>query len=100
MLIGFFDSHLRTVYIGRYKRYSDPMYLRIKAIPGSKKEEVKAVKPDQLEIRVREPAERNLANTRILELVARHCGVPVGKVKILSGHQSRSKLLSVDTGLA
>jgi len=76
------------------------MYIRVKAIPGSKKESLVVLKQDHLQISVKEPAERNLANMRILELVARHCGVPVGKVKILSGHQSRSKLLSVDTGLA
>jgi len=76
------------------------MYIRVKAIPGSKKESVKVLKPDHLQVSVKEPAERNLANTRIRELVAKHCGVPEAKVKMLSGHQSRSKMFSVDTGLA
>ena len=53
---------------------------------------------DHFEISVREAAERNLANGRVLELVARHFKLPVGKVRIISGHHSPSKILSVDVG--
>lgn len=72
------------------------MYIKVKATPGAKKESVLQKSTDTLEIKVREPAERNLANRRILELVARHFGVTTGKVRMVSGHHSQSKILSVD----
>lgn len=53
---------------------------------------------DHFEVSVRELAERNLANRRIIELVARRFKLPVGKVRIISGHHSPSKILSVDVG--
>ena len=72
------------------------MYIKVKAIAGAKKEVVKALSKDTLSISVREPAERNMANKRIIELTARHFSVPVGKVRIISGHHSPSKILSSD----
>lgn len=53
---------------------------------------------DHFEVSVRELAERNLANRRIIELVARHFKLPVGKVRIISGHHSPSKILNVGVG--
>ncbi len=70
------------------------MYLKVIVTPGAKRESV-AEKGDALLIAVREPAERNLANTRVRELVALHQRAPLGNVRIVSGHRSRSKMLSV-----
>ena len=64
-------------------------------VAGAKKELVTKRGPDSYDISVREPAERNLANRRVLELVARELGLSVGKVRIVSGHHSPSKILSV-----
>lgn len=72
------------------------MYIKARVAAGAKKESFVEKSPDTVHIAVREPAERNLANARVLELVAAHCGVPKGKVRIISGHQSPSKILSVD----
>jgi uncharacterized protein YggU (UPF0235/DUF167 family) len=71
-------------------------YVHVKAIAGARKESFKQLKEDHFEARVREKAERNMANNRILELVAEHFKVPVGKVRIVNGHRSPSKLLVVD----
>ena len=49
-----------------------------------------------LEISVKEPAQRNLANTRVREIVAARFKVPFSAVRILSGHRSPHKLLSID----
>ncbi len=70
------------------------MYLKVSASPRSKREEV-AEKGSTLLIKVREPAERNRANTRVREIVAERYGVPVSQVRIVNGHHSSSKLLSV-----
>ena len=72
------------------------MYVKVRAKPAAKKEELRRVDETHFEICVREPAERNLANKRIVELIAAHFAVPANKVRIINGHQSPSKMLSVD----
>lgn len=71
------------------------MYIKVRVAAGSKKELLKKVSDDGFEVSVKEPAERNLANRRVLELVARHFSVPTGKVRIISGHHSPGKILDV-----
>lgn len=61
-----------------------------------KREGFKQIKEDHFEISVREKAERNLANMRVLELVAIHFKISKNKVRIVNGHQSPSKLLLVE----
>jgi uncharacterized protein YggU (UPF0235/DUF167 family) len=73
-----------------------PMYIRVKVFAGVKKELVKEIGENRLEIHVKEPAEANLANKRVLELVAERLGVLAKKVKIISGHHHPVKLLSVE----
>lgn len=70
------------------------MYLKVLVTPGARKETVEE-KGETLVISVREPAERNLANTRVRELVALRFGTPIGSVRILTGHHSRVKMISV-----
>ena len=72
------------------------MYIKVHAIAGAKKEELIVEKPNYFKIFVREKAERNAANGRIIELIARQYGVTAKKVRIISGHHSPSKLLSID----
>lgn len=72
------------------------MYVKALVTPDSKKESLTETSKDRLAISVREPARQNLANSRVVELVARHYSVPRGSVRIISGHHSPSKLLSVD----
>ena len=70
------------------------MYLKVFVTPKARRERVEE-KGETLLIRVREPAEGNRANTRVRELVAARFKVPVGEVRIVTGHRSRGKLLSV-----
>ncbi len=72
------------------------MYVKIHVTVDAKKELVNKVKDDLLEISVREPAERNLANSRVKELVASYFKIPAGKVKIVSGHHHPHKIFSID----
>ena len=71
------------------------MYLKVIVTPGARREFVEG-KGDALVARVREPAERNLANTRVREIIAARFKIPAGKVRILTGHRSRSKMVSID----
>ncbi|MFM2357797.1 MAG: hypothetical protein RJA61_534 [Candidatus Parcubacteria bacterium] len=72
------------------------MYIKIRVEPGSKKETFEKESEDHFKIAVKEKAERNMANKRILLLIARHFGVVVGKVRIISGHHSPSKIIAID----
>ncbi|MBI4086449.1 DUF167 domain-containing protein [Candidatus Kaiserbacteria bacterium] len=72
------------------------MYVYVRVTPGAKKERVAKVMPDRFEVAVREPAVRNLANTRVRELIAEVFEVGVGAVRIVSGHRSPTKIISVD----
>lgn len=74
------------------------MYVHVRVVAGAKKESVVRTADSQFEIRVREPAERNLANTRIREILANEYGVPASAVRMLTGHRSPSKMYTIDVG--
>jgi uncharacterized protein YggU (UPF0235/DUF167 family) len=73
------------------------MYLRITVTPGAKKEAVQKLSENKWLISVKEPAEQNLANTRVCTLIAREYRVAPSDVRILTGHHSRVKMISVLT---
>ncbi len=70
------------------------MYIHVKAKTEMRKEEVIQVSADHYEISVREPAERNLANKRILAIL--QTLFPNKIIRIINGHHSKSKLIAVD----
>ena len=71
-------------------------YIHVLVSAGAKKELLKLKSKDHFEISVKEKAERNMANTRVLELVAEHFKIPKNKVRIVSGHKHPSKLLIIE----
>ncbi|MBI1999312.1 MAG: DUF167 domain-containing protein [Parcubacteria group bacterium] len=74
------------------------MYIHVTVTAGAKTEAFKQTGERRYAISVREPAKQNLANKRVIEVVARHFRTPLGKVRIISGHHHPKKLLSVDIG--
>lgn len=70
------------------------MFIKVFVTPGAKRDTVEE-KGDDLLISVREPASGNRANTRVRKLVADRLKVEVGRVRILTGHRSRGKMISV-----
>lgn len=71
-------------------------YIHVAVKAGVKKEIFKQKSKDHFEISVKEKAERNEANNRVLELVAEYFKVPKNKVRIINGHHHPSKLLIVE----
>ncbi|MEY2664333.1 MAG: hypothetical protein RIT04_141 [Candidatus Parcubacteria bacterium] len=77
------------------------MYIHVKAITGAKKESVVqaqnadgVLSPDHFVISIKELPERNMANKRILEIMREKF---VGKaVRMVSGHHSPSKIISIE----
>lgn len=70
------------------------MYIRIEVNPGARKESVHK-EEGKWQISVREKAEGNRANIRVRELVAQELSMPFNRVRILTGHHSRSKMISI-----
>ncbi len=71
-------------------------YVHVKVKAGMRKESWKKISIDHFEISVKEKAEHNLANNRVLELVAEYFKVPKKKVRVVNGHHHPSKLLIVE----
>lgn len=72
------------------------MYVRVHAIPHARKERVSHESENVYTIAVKEPAERNMANKRIREIIATIYTVPITSVRLLTGHQSSTKMYSVE----
>jgi uncharacterized protein YggU (UPF0235/DUF167 family) len=69
-------------------------YLKVFVTPNAKRESVEE-KGETLVVTVREPATGNRANDRVRAIIARRSKVPFAKVRILTGHRSRAKIISV-----
>ncbi len=72
------------------------MYVKVQVRAGSKEETIAQVRPHYLTVSVREKPERNLANRRVVSMVAHFYKVGEEKVRIISGHHHPSKMLSVE----
>ncbi|MGD0328299.1 MAG: DUF167 family protein [Minisyncoccia bacterium] len=75
--------------------YRTCMYVKVLVRAAAKKESLKMISPDHFEISVKEKPAQNLANRRIVAIIADHFHVSSGKVRIINGHRSPSKLLAV-----
>jgi uncharacterized protein (TIGR00251 family) len=71
------------------------MYVHVKVHPKSKKDHILELKEKHFEIWVKEPAEKNLANKKIIEILKNHF-ILANRIRIISGHHSPTKLFSVD----
>ncbi len=73
------------------------MYIKVKVTAGARKEKLVQTSSDHFEVSVREKAERNMANTRVREMVAGFFKIPTGRAKLISGHSSPGKMFSIET---
>lgn len=70
------------------------MYIHVKVVAGAKEEKVEKKTDTRFLVWVKEEAEMNMANKKIVEIFR---GIyETGRVRIINGHHSPSKLLSVD----
>lgn len=73
------------------------MYIRVSVTPKSKKETIIQTDENRFTISVKEPAQNNLANSRVIDMIKEYFP-NARRVRIINGHQSRTKLLDVDLG--
>ena len=69
------------------------MLIKIKAKAGSKKEKVEKKSDDLYLVSVKEKAERNMANRRVLRIMREM--FPGKSIKLVKGHQSPAKIVEV-----
>lgn len=79
---------------GKGSGYNRGMYVKVIVTPNSKKESFVQVAEDQYEFAIKEKAERNQANKRVLELFRKQ--FPGKGIKIISGHHSPHKILDIE----
>jgi len=72
------------------------MLIKVKAKPRSKKEGVKEITKEYLEVRVNQPPEKGRANERIIELLAEYFNVPKSRVRLVRGETSKEKIFEID----
>lgn len=76
--------------------YAQGMYITVRVRAGARREELRAESASRLLVSVKEESRENHANRRVMELVAAHFKVSLRKVRIVRGHRSPAKLLSVE----
>lgn len=69
--------------------------LRVKALPGSKRDEVRGVDGGALKVAVTAPPEKGRANKALLAVLAEFFSVSRGDVAIIGGETSRDKRVEV-----
>lgn len=74
-------------------------YIKVLVITGAKKESIIATSSNHFKISVKEKAEKNMANKKVLELLASYFKISKGKIRIINGHHHPHKLLVVDAML-
>ncbi len=71
--------------------------IRVKAVPGAKREQIAGVLGDRLKIKVSAPPEGGKANAAICALIARTLGVKAGAVSVVSGMTNPEKIVRVES---
>ena len=69
--------------------------IHIKVFPDAKRQSIEQTADRTLRIFVREPAERNQANKKVLELVADFYNLPKNRLRMITGHRSLKKIIQI-----
>jgi len=71
------------------------MLIHVKIKPDSKEDKIVQKNETSFIVHVKEPAEDNRANKRMIELLADKFGIVKSKVKIITGHHAPSRILDI-----
>ena len=71
------------------------MYIKVRVITKAKEDKLEEISPDTFRVWTKMPAEQNLANETVLNLVKKGFPEYNNDIRIISGHHSPSKILSV-----
>lgn len=71
------------------------MYIKIRVIPSSKREVINRIDEENYEIKVKQEPKNNAVNKRLIEIM-RDIYKQAKIIRIISGHRSPSKIISID----
>lgn len=71
------------------------MLIHVKVHADSKEDVVIQKTDTSYDVYVREPAEQNRANSRMLDLMSLQFIIPRTRIKIVTGHHSPSKIIEI-----
>jgi uncharacterized protein (TIGR00251 family) len=71
------------------------MLIHVKIKPDSKEDKIVEKNDTSFIVYVKEPAEDNRANKRLVELLAERFNIVKSKIKIVTGHHAPSKILDI-----
>lgn len=77
-------------------RDGDAVLLRIKAVPGARRDEIAGELGDRLKVRVSAAPEGGKANTAICALIAKKLGMRKKDVRVESGMTNPEKIVRVE----
>ena len=73
----------------------DGVLLRVKVVPGGRRDAIVGLLGDRLKIAVSAPPEKGKANAAVCQLLAGHVGVPVSAVDVVAGHTTPRKTIQI-----
>ena len=71
------------------------MYIRAKIFPNSPRESVEKTDEHVYRIFIREPAQQNMANARVKQILARLYDTSPDALHMIKGHHGNNKLFSI-----
>ncbi len=71
------------------------MKISVKAKPSAREEKIVKLSDDSFEVSVKEPPIQGRANRAILNALAKYFNAPLFKIRIVSGHTSRQKIIEI-----
>lgn len=71
------------------------MRLKLRVVPGARRDAVLAVHGDALRVAVRAVPEKGRANEAVVRLLASALAVPPGAVALVAGHGGRDKVVEL-----
>jgi hypothetical protein len=71
------------------------MLIKVKVQAGVRKEELVKKSEDAFEVKVREKAEKGMANKRTREILAKHFKVSLSKIFLIKGSKEKNKIFEI-----
>ena len=71
------------------------MLIKVKANVSSKEDKVIKKSEDNFEVFVKVDAQRNMANKRIIELLAEYFNLPQYRIKMIKGFKESNKIFDI-----
>ena len=71
------------------------MFIKVKVISGSKKEDINKKSVDSFEIKIKEKPEKGQANKAVISVLSEYFNIPKNKVRLIKGPKQKNKIFEV-----